>query len=285
MHDIFFFTDVHGMYDLYRAVINFCKAQDPEATIIFGGDACDRGPEGYRIMKELLDNPYVIYLKGNHEDIFCKAAHEIKLTFHPYDKVTRERVHTFLNCTKGFDYRCENIKLSLFNGGLETLTDWIMDGMNMDFINRIEHLPLTFSYNNCDFCHSAGSYQVFKEVADAEYNNMHIDELNEEKLLWGRVSLNHDWKENRIAVFGHTPTPYLNEYIKFKPEENWEVSPVMFNNHIPNTWKLDMDTGAAFTGRLYVLNVLTMQIQGFEDIDINASLKVHKVEKIDCIQM
>ena len=50
MHDIFFFTDIHGMYDLYRAIMDFCNEQDPEAMIIFGGDACDRGKDGYKIM-------------------------------------------------------------------------------------------------------------------------------------------------------------------------------------------------------------------------------------------
>jgi hypothetical protein len=49
--------------------------------------------------------------------------------------------------------------------------------------------------------------------------------------------------------------------------------------------KLDMDTGAAFLGRAYVLNVLTMQAQGFEDKDFdNKEIRVHDVEKIEVIQ-
>ena len=39
MHDVFYFTDVHGCYDLYRAAMNYCLEQDPECTIIYGGDA------------------------------------------------------------------------------------------------------------------------------------------------------------------------------------------------------------------------------------------------------
>ena len=74
MHDIFYFTDVHGCYDLYRAAIDYCFKQDPECMIVYGGDACDRGTSGYQIMKELLDNPRVVYLKGNHEDLFVRAA-------------------------------------------------------------------------------------------------------------------------------------------------------------------------------------------------------------------
>ena len=28
MHDIFYFTDIHGMYDLYKAIINYCNEQE-----------------------------------------------------------------------------------------------------------------------------------------------------------------------------------------------------------------------------------------------------------------
>mgnify|MGYP002526906662 CR=1 FL=1 len=77
MHDVFYFTDIHGRKDLFDRIISFCEQQDPEYTLIFGGDAADRGSEGYYIMTALLDNPHVIYLKGNHEDLFVKAARAI----------------------------------------------------------------------------------------------------------------------------------------------------------------------------------------------------------------
>ena len=50
--------------------------------------------------------------------------------------------------------------------------------------------------------------------------------------------------------------------------------------------KIDMDTGACFTGTAYVLNALTMKAQGFEDIDVSVKEKVHHdVKKIDLVQM
>ena len=41
--------------------------------------------------------------------------------------------------------------------------------------------------------------------------------------------------------------------------------------------KIDMDTGAAFTNRAFVLNYLTMKAQGFE-------MKNDSVKKIEVIQ-
>lgn len=276
MHDIFFFTDIHGARPLFDAIMNYCYEQDPEATIIYGGDAIDRGRDGYAIMKELLDNPRVIYLKGNHEDMFCKAAHEIKDKLEFSQPLVREEVKGEIYWCRNFDYRYAAIQDSLYNGGLETLTDWVMDGMPMDLVDRVEHLPLTFSYGMCDFCHSAGLYKTFVRVADAEYNDDTVDPYAADYLLWGRTGLNIGWEPNRIAVFGHTPTPYLEDYTNFKFPEGAEITPVLYNKTGPG-WKLDMDTGAIFTGRAYVLNVLTMKAQGFENKD-------NHIEKIEMIQ-
>lgn len=288
MHDIFTFCDIHGMYDLYKAIMNYCNEQDPEATIVFIGDACDRGPDGYTIMKELLNNPYVVYLKGNHEDIFCKAAREIKALFN-FENTDKEKIHKTLNACRYFDYKYANIQNSLGNGGLTTLTDWILDGMPIDIIERVENLPFTFTYENKDFCHAGSIYKTFTTVAQAEYDGKKISSWDSDYLIWSRTSLDVGWAPNRICIFGHTPTPYLEDFIEgFKWPKDHEVVPVMYTRDtIPEMTgkKLDMDTGAGFLGRAYVLNVLTMKAQGFEDKDFdNKEIRVHDVEKIEVIQ-
>ena len=267
MHDVFFFTDIHGQYELYKAIMAYCYEQDPEATIIFGGDAIDRGRNGYKIMRELLDNPKVIYLMGNHEDMFCTAARNIKRMF-SFKNPVREKVEKELRAAKIFDWKYSDIRNSLNNGGLSTLTDWVMDGMPMEIVERIERLPRTFSYEKCDFCHAAGIYKIFKIGADAEYNGEPIDEYTAESLIWSRSALEFEWEPNRMVVFGHTPTVYLSDFIDIKVDD---AKPIQWNN------KLDMDTGAVFTGKAYVLNVLTMKAQGFE-------LEDNVVKKIECIQ-
>jgi len=290
MHDIFFFTDIHGARPLFDAIMNYCREQDEEAMIIFGGDAIDRGQDGYAIMKELLDNPYVVYLKGNHEDMFTKAAREIKDNFN-LENADREHIEKCLNNCKNFDYQYSAIQDSLYNGGLSTLTDWVLDGMPMDIVERIEHLPFTFTYNNMDFCHAGSIYKSFKTVADLEYAGKEIPSWDSDHLIWSRTTLGIGWAPGRMCIFGHTPTPYLSEYIdKFEWPVDYEITPVMYereNEFMPDMAgrKLDMDTGAVFTGRAFVLNVLTMKAYGFEDNDLNnKEISKHDVEKIDCIQ-
>lgn len=271
MHDVFFFTDVHGCRPLFDAIMNYCHEQDPEAMIIFGGDAMDRGPDGYAIMKELLDNPYVVYLKGNHEDIFVQAAREIKHDLKlNLENMDRKEVRDTIYWCRGYDERYLYVQTSLHNGGIETLTDWVMDGMPMDIVDRIDHLPLTFSYGQCDFCHAAGGYTTFKDAADAEYDDKPVEEYAAMSLLWSRTALDVKWAPSRIAVFGHTPTPYVPEFTNIRVEKDWKVQPLKWDG------KLDMDTGMVFTGRGYVLNVLTMKAHGFENNN--------GVKKIEVIQ-
>jgi len=282
MHDVFYFTDIHGARPLFDAIMNYCREQDDEATIIFGGDAIDRGKDGYAIMKELLDNPKVVYLKGNHEDMFVKAAYEIKEHF-DFSNRTDDKITDILYSCRYYDYKYQGIKNSIGNGGLPTLMAWIHDGMPMDIVDRVAHLSYTFSYGNADFCHAAGVYETFVGAANAEYNNEKVDEYAATSLIWTRTGLPLGWAPNRIAIFGHTPTVYLSEFADEYVDdiEEEDSVPIKYNgNDLDDRYtgeKLDMDTGAVFTGRAFVLNVLTMKAQGFE-------LENEKVKKIECIQ-
>ena len=77
MREVFFFTDIHGNKRLFDFLRKWCYEQDSECTIIYGGDAADRGEDGFYIMNELLNDPHIIYLYGNHEDLFVKATDAI----------------------------------------------------------------------------------------------------------------------------------------------------------------------------------------------------------------
>lgn len=287
MHDIFYFTDIHGAGQLFDAIMAFCEKQDPEGMIIFGGDASDRGPDGYRIIKTLLDHPQVVYLKGNHEDMLTKAMRELKSQF-SFANRSRSDIRTVLNACRRFDYKYEGIQNTLANGGMETLLDWIEDGMPMEICERLEKLPLTFSTELCDFCHTAGQYKTFKEVNDLEYEGKQVPEWDASFLLWSRVSLDSPWKPGRTAVFGHTPVPFIPDYVhdmKLAFNAEKDVRPVKWGDPSTTGEKIDMDTGAVFLGRAYVLNVLTMQATGFEDKDFkNNEIRKHDVEQIEVIQ-
>ena len=286
MHDVFYFTDVHGCYSLFHAAMDFCMKQDPECMIIFGGDACDRGRDGYKIMKELLDNPQVVYLKGNHEDMFVHAAWFIKRDYK--GKLDEDSIWEYLYHAEISDFYSTEIQNCIYNGGFHTLQDWMLDGMPMNFVDKINHLPLTLSYEGIDFCHAGGDPKVFKRVADNEYNAITPDKEDAEMVVWDRNWLGFGWTPNRICIFGHTPTPYIAAKYYGQNKSIAKAHPCKYVGMIDprlSGYRLDMDTGAVASGRLYVLNCLTMKAYGFHDADIgNNEIQNHSIEQFEVIQ-
>ena len=61
-------TDWHGEREIADKILAFLK---PDDTLYFLGDAIDRGESGISIMVDLLNDPRVVYLKGNHEDMLA----------------------------------------------------------------------------------------------------------------------------------------------------------------------------------------------------------------------
>lgn len=286
MHDIFYFTDVHGNYPLFRAAMDFCMKEDPDCTIIYGGDACDRGTSGYKIMKELLDNHQVVYMKGNHEDMFVHAAWFIKDDYKGV--ITEDRIYTYLDSCETYDFHAQPVQLCLYNGGFHTLKDWMLDGMPMDFVARLNRLPITFSYENLDFCHAGGTYKTFQRVSVDEYNDNLPDNDDQEELIWDRIHLGQGWKSNRICVFGHTPTPFLPAKYYSMDKSLANAHPACYTGLLDDRWtgkKIDMDVGTVGSGRVYVLNCLTLKAFGFKDIDFeNREVQEHNIKQFEVIQ-
>ena len=292
MHSVYFFTDVHGNYNLFNAITDWCFAQDPEATVIFGGDACDRGLYGYRIMQDLLLCPQIIYLKGNHEDLFTKAARQIlRLYTRPNDHRlqlhTMDAANSILN--ESVSIHDPNIMLALANEGESTLKDWIISGADENIIKRIEGLPLTFSYENLDFCHAGADYETFKIVANAEHNGSFAWEKDKQDLLWDRAKIAFGWATERIAIFGHTPTLLLPRGIYGHDNQRSHAHPCAWKDHMGGMnkrggWKIDMDTGAIWSNRAYVLDCLTMKVYGFEEEKMSGGSIIKNLESYKIIQ-
>ena len=186
MHDVFYFTDVHGQLDLFQIMRDWCYEQDPECTIVFGGDACDRGEFGYDIMQAILDDPQIIYIRGNHEDMFIRAAREL-LANNPTHK---NRQHTIQEANDLIDMESwlHWVHLSLRNGGRSTLKAWLIDGASTEFIDRLEaRTCITLAADNglC-FSHAGGLQEAFQRVNETEYEREIPDRDDAEMMIWDR---------------------------------------------------------------------------------------------------
>ena len=117
------FSDIHGNLKLFNKLLDFLK---PDDKIFFLGDANDRKPEGYEIIKKIARDSRFIYLKGNHEDMLYKAG-----------------IDYFQD-----DYTGKNYHLLVQNGGYDTFNDLIVDPYGQHWCNYLKRLPTHAEYVN-----------------------------------------------------------------------------------------------------------------------------------------
>ena len=242
MRNHYVVSDLHGMGDLFDEMMEFLEFEEDKAQyqLIFLGDACDRGPDGYRIMKQLLRNPNVIYLKGNHEDLFVKSAYAFRRLCQEEHMSTLQMYEAY-GKDVSFIMQMENdMWLHYMNGGASTFEAWIKDGCPQWIITQLQNLPIKYSYKNYDFCH-AGCVSYYFENSD-KY---------EKELIWSRSHFPAPWIKGRTLIHGHTPVMHLfhgsREYEAIEDTPPKYLQPVRYSVN-----KIDMDTGAFATNLLAI---------------------------------
>lgn len=217
-------SDLHGMYNLYEKICNFIE---PEDTVYFLGDANDRGPDSWKLIKAIAANPQFIYLKGNHEDMLMKAMIE-EYSFD--DDINWGNAYALL----------------AYNDGVDTFNDWLDDGAPRGWINYLRDLPTYATYENVcgqtvHLSHAGFTYQEDGTIPyskDLMWNRKHI---TAPRTLTGQVS-----NAKNIVVHGHTPIPYIfesNNYIGMCVYEEGT--------------KICIDAGSFDTGRTILLDLDT----------------------------
>ena len=264
MAKTYYFTDIHGHYPLFRAIMDWCGSN----TIIYGGDAADRGENGYQIIKELLASPNVIYLYGNHEELFIRAADSIIGAYassdDAYNFLTSCDINQASIILNEVRQKREEVLLHIYNGGESTLKAWLLDKANQDIIDKLRVLPRVYTHNNLDFCHAGSTYLTFKEG-----HKNPIPKHVEEALIWDRNCAPMEWEKDRIGVFGHTPTIHLPAKIYGRDKNLENIHPCMWGELLGGKnkrsgYKIDMDTGAYATGKAFILDCDTLQTYCFQ---------------------
>lgn len=169
------FSDLHGQYKLWEKIKSFIE---PDDVVYCLGDCADRGPDGWKIIKEVLDTPNITYIRGNHEQFLIDN-----------------------------DYR-----LWKLNGGDSTIEamqredDTERRRIRVALINT----PLYESYINKDgteiyLCHAGFDPEIIRYWSD-------------EELLWNRYHISRAWpqeyKDDTMKIIhGHTPRQVMDQFI------------------------------------------------------------------------
>ena len=222
-------SDLHGHKILYDKIKAMLK---PEDKVYFLGDANDRGPDGWELIKTIYEDPQFIYIKGNHEVMFVTAA---------WDVLEKND-------------RSDNVMLFYQNGGAKTLTAWKKAGRPREWLNKIMRLPLHAEYTNKD-----GKVIL---MSHAGYTPQYMDGglyiPGEIDLLWERDHVIDYWDDRHfkdyIVIHGHTPSVYLATDTGFRGTEIDAGAYWYCNGH-----KVGLDNACYATGYAVLLNLDTLE--------------------------
>jgi predicted phosphodiesterase len=220
-------SDFHGQYALYEQIKNFLR---PEDKVYCLGDCADRGPEGWRTLKAVLEDPQFTLLKGNHEDMLVNAMKE---------------------CLDTGEFGEESMLL-FSNGGEDTLTQWRAEGASIGWLIMLDNLMTKESFINND------GIKIFMSHSGAISSDS-------QELIWDRNHIYQKWEKNfyDVVVHGHTPIPALIQYFqkanKFNHEETFPIQEWNRDGAYwyENNHKVDIDCGSFATDTIVLLDLNT----------------------------
>ena len=217
--------DVHGGLKALIQVLEYAAVTTND-RLVFLGDYVDGWSESAQTIQYLIDlssKHDCVFILGNH-DLWCKLWLEKGVT-NP---------------------------IWLAHGGQETIDSYIKTGYltldsHRDFFNRLKNYHL--DHNNRLFVH-AGFTSMHGVEKEFNENDFYWDRtLWEAARILRKVSTEkHTEIENRLGLYneiyiGHTPTTNYGESEPMNAANLWNV-----------------DTGAAFTGRLTIMDIATKKI-------------------------
>ena len=240
MGKVYAASDWHGMYDIGKSILD---RLGPDDTLYYLGDAIDRGSRGYELLMLLLNDPRVIFLKGNHEEFF------------------EEYVPSIVAYENGeCDYKNADLWIC-YNGGNMTYKNMFAHATFEELlatVAKIKQLPLHIDYTNkqgkiLHLSHSGYTPDAFR------------DRHKGPDYLWDRDHLRDTWPpdhENEYIIHGHTPVHYLMKRKWMNDEEIEAIVPevqIYADGH-----KYDIDLGSFFSYRAALLDLDSFEIKYFD---------------------
>lgn len=227
-------SDWHGQIALANQIMDFLK---PEDKLYFLGDAADRGPAGYEIIKMLLSDNRVIYLLGNHEDMLIKCVPEfLKGNFY-YRSWWGER--------NGGKDTWDEIKELSPSAALSLVDTLSKLPKRVDLINeRGQNLILTHAGTDPD---KDERYWTARGIKDP--------------YLWNRKHIYYPWSgdDNTYVIHGHTVVEYIPNLENLFEEEEKEIPYIPTVKFYCSGHKIDVDMGSFYTGVAALFNLDTFE--------------------------
>lgn len=172
---IYCMSDIHGEVDRYHKMLEFIEFSDKDTLYIIG-DVIDRYPGGIDLLKEIINEPNIKFILGNHEHMMIDNLGPVGIYYHKY---------TWLN-----------------NGGDVTYFEWLNMTNKEDqrvilkyLMDAPDHIDITVNKKKYHLVHGFPDDNIIGRV-------------------WNRPSpyFPFGWDNNAVAIIGHTPTYCLKTF-------------------------------------------------------------------------
>ena len=176
---IYVMSDIHGCYDKYIEMLNLIDLKDKDTLYIIG-DIIDRGNQNIAMIRDVMNRDNVVLLMGNHEDMMVESKKSLGFI----DKYTWYQNGGRMTDTE-FKYKIsreEQVKI-------------------LRFLEKLSY-KLEIEVNNRKFLLVHGSYKVGNSFFKPEKGSREY----KEDIIWNRIKINDSGLEDKIIIFGHTPT-------------------------------------------------------------------------------
>lgn len=263
----FAFSDIHGNRELFDKVMAYIAEQKGPRMIYFLGDAIDRGVDGYTIMNELLNDPRVTYIMGNHENMFLNACNDIIAAAYEEGLTASEMIQA-----NGGEWMFFSPATRLYfcNGGEPTFNAWVKAGCPTSIVNKIRKLSMR---STLQILNEDGYIKHTIDMCHAGCTSLQWEENDFQRMLWSREHFDTPWNcfgvmdSKHILVHGHTPIEYVCKKMRWFDcnggNINYEhdiTQPLVYASGT----KIDIDTGTYKTNAINVLNLDTLESVQFK---------------------
>ena len=219
-------SDLHGCYDLFLRMLEQIRFSQDD-TLYLLGDMIDRGPDGIKILLDVMGRPNVLPFLGNHEDMFWQVIRKIGKQCSVSERA--ELARTLYVWTQ-------------LNGGEKTWADFraLPEEKRESILCYLETFTVydEVEVNGNVFLLSHAGVGAWAQEKDPESCTLH-------DFLWGETDYEKVYYHNKYLVTGHTPTGLID------PDCSGRI--IRKNNHIA------IDCGAVYRGTLGCFCLDTMK--------------------------
>jgi serine/threonine protein phosphatase 1 len=223
--------DVHGGAKALQQVLEKANFDNENDRLISVGDLCDGWPETLEVIEILMDIKNLVFVRGNHDDWTIQFLKEYPLRLLNAD-YHAWRMHGGKETEKSYEGKPELAEKHL--EFLKSSLYYYIDEQNRLYVHAgytyklpIESQPFSRDYTSSD---GKSSYYFWDRTFWSNVSRGFMDGCDQYKEIY----------------IGHTPTISNENFRHGRPA------------NVGNVW--NMDTGAAFMGKLSLMNVDTKEL-------------------------